>query len=64
MQRVDKETLKTWLADPEVYILDVRAPQAWEASPAKIPHAHRFDPLQPPETWASQIPKDKKVVAY
>ena len=64
MERIDKETLRDWLGDPEVYILDVQVPRDWDASPAKIEHAHHFDPLQPVETWAQNLPQDKKIVAY
>jgi rhodanese-related sulfurtransferase len=64
VERRKPETLRTWLEDPEVYILDVRTPRAWDASQAMIPHARRFDPHQPLDTWAGNIPKDKKIVAY
>lgn len=64
MERIDPGTLRSWLEDPEVYILDVRSPQAWEASRVKIPQAHHFNPHLPVEDWARKIPKDKKVVAY
>ena len=64
MERIDKETLRGWLGDANVYILDLRVPRDWEASQAKIEHAHHFDPLQPVETWAQKLPKDKKIVAY
>jgi rhodanese-related sulfurtransferase len=64
MERIDPETLRDWLENPEIYILDVRSPQAWEASRVKTPGAHHFDPHQPVETWAPNIPKDKKLVAY
>ena len=64
MERIKPETLRGWLADTEVFVLDVRSPQAWEASQVKIPQAHHFNPHQPVETWVQNIPKDKKVVAY
>lgn len=64
MERIAPETLRDWLKDPEVYILDVRGPQAWEASGVKIPRARHFDPHQPLATWVDNVPKDKKVVAY
>jgi rhodanese-related sulfurtransferase len=64
VERIDPKTLQEWLADPEVFILDVRSPNAWEASQAQIPGSRRFDPHQPVETWAANIPKDKKLVAY
>jgi hypothetical protein len=64
VERIDPRTLQDWLADPEVFILDVRSPRAWEDSQAQIPGSHRFNPHQPVETWAQNIPKDKKLVAY
>ena len=64
MERIDLKTLRDWLADPEVYILDVRSPQTWERSGVKIPGAHRFNPHKPLETWVQELPKDKKIVAY
>ncbi len=33
--RLDKETLKSWLSDPKVVILDVRAPKDWDGSNTK-----------------------------
>lgn len=64
MERIEPETLRSWLADPEVYILDVRTPRAWESSQVMIPQAHRFNPRQPLETWVRNVPQDKKIVAY
>ena len=64
MERIKPETLRGWLADPGVFVLDVRSPQAWETSQVKIPQAHHFNPQQPVETWVQNIPQDKKVVAY
>lgn len=64
MERIDAATLRDWLDIPEVYILDVRSPRAWEASRVKIPRAHHFNPHDPVNLWAENIPRDKKVVAY
>ena len=61
--RVDKETLKTWLADPQVVILDVRATDDWQGSDKKIKGAVRQDP-KAVQTWAASLPKDKKIVLY
>ena len=60
---VDKETLKTWLADPQVIILDVRQPKDWEGSDKKIKGAVRQEPKEI-KTWAANLPKDKKIVLY
>ncbi len=64
MDRIDPETLRERLESSDFYILDVRVPRHWEASSGKIEHAHHFDPLQPVESWASELPKNKKIVAY
>ena len=61
--RVDKDTLKSWLADPQVLIIDVRAGSSWEKSDKKIKGAVRQDP-QKVKTWAASLPKDKKIVLY
>jgi rhodanese-related sulfurtransferase len=61
--RVDQETLKSWLNDPQVVILDVRAPDDWEKSDKKIKGAVRKDPKNV-KTWAATLPKDKKIVLY
>ena len=61
--RVDKETLKGWLADPQVVIVDVRAGNDWEDSKTKIKGAVRQDP-KGVQTWAASLPKEKKIVLY
>ncbi len=61
--RVDKETLKTWLSDPQVVILDVRQPTDWQGSDKKIKGSVRQDP-NTVKTWAASLPKDKKIVLY
>ena len=61
--RVDKETLKSWLSDPQVLILDVRAPKDWDVSDKKITGAVRQDP-NGVKIWAANLPKDKKIVLY
>lgn len=61
--RVDQETLKGWLSDPQVVLLDVRAPSDWESSDKKIKGAVRQDPKDV-KTWAASLPKDKKIVLY
>jgi hypothetical protein len=60
MERLDQETLRGWLGDPEVYLLDVRMPRDGDASPAKVEPAHHFDPLQPVETWAGNCDETRK----
>ena len=61
--RVDKETVKTWLADPQVVIVDVRAGNDWQDSKTKIKGAVRQDPKEV-QTWAASLPKEKKIVLY
>ena len=60
---MDKETVKSWLSDPQVLILDVRAPKDWNVSDKKIKGAVRQDPYEV-KTWAANLPKDKKIVLY
>ncbi|OGR28223.1 MAG: hypothetical protein A2139_07775 [Desulfobacca sp. RBG_16_60_12] len=61
--RVDKETLKSWLADPQVVIVDVRFGKDWQDSHTKIKSAIRLDPKEV-QTWAASLPKEKKIVLY
>ena len=61
--RVDKETLKSWLSDPQVIILDVRQPKDWQSSDKKIKGAVRQEPKEV-KTWAASLPKEKKIVLY
>ena len=61
--RVGKDTLKGWLGDPNVVLVDVRTDRDWKASDQKIKGAIRQDPNQV-KTWASSLPKDKKIVLY
>lgn len=63
VQLLDKKTVKSWLSDPEVIILDVRAPKNWHVSDKKIKGAVREDP-DDVQTWAANPPKDKKIVLY
>ncbi len=59
---VDKETLRSWLNDPKLLIIDVRRGN-WETSPKKIKGAVRQNP-DGARTWATSIPKDKRIVLY
>ncbi len=61
--RLDKESLKGWLSDPKVMIIDVRKAEDWQASDKKIKGAVRRDP-QEVKTWGPALPKDKKIVFY
>ncbi len=61
--RLDPETLKSWLSDPQVLILDVRQEKDWLSSDKKIAGAVRQDPHDV-KTWAANLPKEKKIVLY
>jgi len=61
--RIDKETVKGWLGNPQVVIVDVRAGDDWKDSKTKIKGAVRQDP-KAVQTWAASLPKDKKIVLY
>jgi rhodanese-related sulfurtransferase len=58
-----QKTIKSWLSDREVIILDVRAPKDWIVSDKKIQGAVRQDPDEV-KTWAADLPKNKKIVLY
>ena len=61
--RLDPQTLKGWLSDPRVIVLDVRAPHDWQTSSIIIKGAVRVDPYDV-KTWAALLPHDKKIVLY
>jgi rhodanese-related sulfurtransferase len=61
--RIDKETLKSWLGNPELMIIDVRQSRDWQSSDKKIKGAVREDP-HAVDAWASTLTKDKKIVLY
>ena len=59
---VSQQTLKSWLKDPNVMIIDVRL-FSYNTSKRKIKGAVRKDPYNV-ESWAGTLPKDKKIVLY
>ena len=61
--RVDKETVKGWLGNPQVVIVDVRAGSDWQDSKTKIKGAVRQDP-QGVQAWAASLHKENKIVLY
>ncbi|MCL4501808.1 MAG: rhodanese-like domain-containing protein [Deltaproteobacteria bacterium] len=63
MKRVDKETLKSWLGQPGLFLMDVRSASAWNRSIAKIECSHRFAPEKFGK-MLQDIPKNKKLVLY
>lgn len=63
VEYVNSAALKAMLGDPQVMILDVRTPKAWNDSKNMIKGAVRQDPGKVP-TWGKTLPKDKKIVVY
>ena len=59
---VSKQTLKSWLKDPDLLIIDVRR-GSYETSKNKIKGAVRKDP-DGVKSWGPALPKDKKIVLY
>jgi hypothetical protein len=60
---VAPETLKGMLADPQVVVIDVRAPGSWAKSDRKIKGAVRQDPERV-ALWGPTLARDKKLVLY
>jgi rhodanese-related sulfurtransferase len=60
---VDRDTLKSWLGRPQVLVLDVRQPGAWEHSDQKIRGALREDPNEVAK-WGPGLPKNNRIVVY
>jgi rhodanese-related sulfurtransferase len=60
---VDKDTLKGWLGQAEVVIIDVRTPKDWAGSQKKIQGAVRQDPGKV-AAWGKTLPRDKTIVLY
>jgi rhodanese-related sulfurtransferase len=59
---VSKQTLKSWLKDPNLLIIDVRL-FSYATSKNKIKGAVRKDP-DSVKSWGPTLPKDKKIVVY
>jgi hypothetical protein len=60
---ITKETLKNWMDEGGVTILDARQGRDWGSSEFKIKEAHRADPGQF-MAWKDTYPKDQKLVIY
>ena len=56
---VSKQTLKSWLNDPNVMIIDVRL-FSYNTSKRKIKGKDPYNV----DSWAGTLPKDKKIVLY
>lgn len=61
--RMDKDTLKSRLDDPNVVILDVRTNSDWNGSEFKLPGAIRLSPDEAEAAIATLDP-DKEYVLY
>jgi hypothetical protein len=60
---ITKETLKNWMDNGEVTILDARQGRDWGSSEFKIKDALRADPGQF-MTWKDKYPKNQKLILY
>ena len=58
---MSKDQLKAELANPDVIVVDVRAPHDWDSSQWKIQGARRESPAQ---ASMAGYPKDKTIVFY
>jgi rhodanese-related sulfurtransferase len=63
ISKIGKDELNADLSNPDIIILDVRAPMNWLFSTSKIKGAIREDPRDV-KAWESKYPKDKKLVLY
>jgi len=61
--RMSIDELKAQLNNPDYIIIDVRKPEHWEKSDAKIKGAIREDP-RTVDSWLTKYPKDKTLVFY
>ena len=59
---VSKQTLKSWLKDPDLMIIDVRL-FSYATSKKRIKGAVRKEP-DGVKSWGASLPKDKKIVVY
>ncbi len=60
---ISKDKLKQELTKPDVVVIDVRVPSAWDSSQYKIQGAKRESPAQVSE-WMSKYSKDATIVLY
>jgi len=63
VQRMPIEELNGLLNNPEVIVLDVRAPGDWQGSDSKIKGAFR-ETRENFDEWADKYSKDKTLVLY
>ncbi len=60
---VTKETVRNWMKNGPVIILDARQGRDWKSSEFKIKGAHRADPGKF-AAWKNKFSKDEKIVLY
>lgn len=60
---ITKETLKDWMENSSVIVLDARQGRDWSSSEFKIQSAVRAQPNQFSD-WKTQYAKDQKLVIY
>jgi len=60
---ISKDQLKAELAKPDVAVVDVRAPSAWNSSQWKIQGARRETPTEVGQ-WMAKYPKNQTIVLY
>ncbi len=60
---VSKETLKDWMENGSVTVLDARRGRDWSSSEFKIKGAHRTAPDKF-SNWKADFSKDQKLVLY
>ena len=60
---ISKETLKGWMDNGSVAVLDARRGRDWSSSEFKIKDAHRTDPGQY-ASWKANFSKGQKLVIY
>ena len=63
VKRITVDDLKGRLGSPDIFIVDVRAPQAWDESAQKIPGALRIL-VSELEVRYQELPRDKELVFY
>ncbi|MGO9176268.1 MAG: rhodanese-like domain-containing protein [Desulfobaccales bacterium] len=63
MKTVDRKTLKRWLGQQNLFLMDVRSPVAWNLSIAKIEYARRVEENSL-ALVVQTLPSQQKLVLY
>ncbi|MBF0318284.1 MAG: hypothetical protein HQL01_00565 [Nitrospirae bacterium] len=61
--RMSADELKAKLGTPDVIIIDVRSPAAYNADKMKIKGSVRENPMQIGK-WSQKYPKDKEIIFF